>query len=108
MTMRNDVILTLAQVLRGAAATDQAQRLEEEAFRPTLSPDALDAWLKGTLKAVEPRIKQYETTIGKKGSYPKGLPKKDDTTSQPAKKLEDMSDAELFKLRQQKKAEQAK
>jgi hypothetical protein len=75
MTQRNDVILTLANVMRGAGATDQSQKLEEEAFRPTLAPKALDGWVNGQLKAVEPRIRQYEkATSGRDKEKPASKP----------------------------------
>jgi hypothetical protein len=64
MTQRNDIILRLASVMRGASATDQSQRLEEEAFKPTLSPQALDGWLQAQLSVATPLIEQYEQATG--------------------------------------------
>ena len=58
MTQRNDALLTLAGVMRGNGATDQAHRAEIEAASPTMSPRALDAWAAAQMKALEPRIKQ--------------------------------------------------
>ena len=34
--------------------------LEEQAFHPTLSPKALDAWLQGQMASLRPRLQQYE------------------------------------------------
>ena len=56
MTQRKDAILSLAQAFRGASATDQATKLEEEAFKPTLSPQALQGWLQGQLTSALPRM----------------------------------------------------
>ena len=58
MTQRNDALLTIAGVMRGNGATDQAHRAEIEAASPTMSPAALDAWLKAQMTALAPRLKQ--------------------------------------------------
>jgi hypothetical protein len=59
MTLRNDGLLSLAFVMRGAGATDQAARFEEEAAHPTMSPRALDAWMNAQMKSVDPRLREY-------------------------------------------------
>lgn len=58
MTMRNDALMTVAQVMRGAGMTDMAHRAETEAAAPTMSPAALDAWLKAQMTALQPRLDQ--------------------------------------------------
>ena len=64
MTLRNDALLSIAFVMRGAGATDQAARFEEEAANPTMSPRALDAWMDGQLKSMEPRLREYRSIYG--------------------------------------------
>lgn len=58
MAQRNDALLTIAGVMRGNGATDQAHRAEIEAASPTMSPTALDAWLKAQMTALAPRLRQ--------------------------------------------------
>lgn len=58
MTMRNDALMTVAQVMRGSGMTDMAHRAETEAAAPTMSPAALDAWLKAQMIALQPRLDQ--------------------------------------------------
>ena len=60
MVQRNDAIMTIGSVMRGNGMTDKAQELEEQAFHPTLSPKALDAWLQGQMASLRPRLQQYE------------------------------------------------
>jgi hypothetical protein len=60
MTMRNDIILRLTSVMRGTQATDEAMKLEAEYFRPTLSPAALEGWLRGNMRILQPMLRQYE------------------------------------------------
>lgn len=57
MAQRNDALLTLAGVMRGNGATDQAHRAEIEASSPTMSPKALDAWMSAQMTALKPRLK---------------------------------------------------
>ena len=59
MTMRNDQLLTIGGVMRGNGMTDMAQRLEEQAAHPTMSPKALEGWLSGQLKSIDPRLSLY-------------------------------------------------
>lgn len=59
MTLRNDQLLTIGGVMRGNGMTDIAQRLEEEAAHPTMSPKALNGWLNGQLKSIDPRLSLY-------------------------------------------------
>lgn len=54
MTQRNDVLMKLANVMRGVGMSDKAHEAEIEAMNPTLSPVALDGWLKGQMSAVTP------------------------------------------------------
>lgn len=61
MTQRNDALMTIAGVMRGLGMTDQAHRAEIEVSAPTMSPDALDAWMRGQMKSLEPRLKINRT-----------------------------------------------
>lgn len=54
MTQRNDVLMKLANVMRGVGMSDKAHEAEIEAASPTLSNVALDGWLKGQMAAVTP------------------------------------------------------
>lgn len=54
MTARNDVLMKIANVMRGVGMSDKAHEAEVEAMSPTLSPAALDAWVKGQMTAVGP------------------------------------------------------
>lgn len=56
MSQRNDALMNIANVMRGVGMSDQAHRAEIEASNPTLSPAALDAWLRGQLKNMQPRL----------------------------------------------------
>lgn len=56
MTVRNDALMTIANVMRGVGMSDQAHRAEIEAANPTMSPKALDAWLRGQTASLEPRL----------------------------------------------------
>lgn len=67
MSARNDLLLTLGQVMRGNAMTDMAQKLEEQAARPTMSPTAIDGWLKGQMSSVDPRLKMYRALLSGAG-----------------------------------------
>lgn len=60
MTVRNDVLMNIASVMRGVGMSDQAHNAEIEAAAPTKSPLALDGWLKGQMAALEPRLKEVE------------------------------------------------
>jgi hypothetical protein len=56
MTVRNDALMKLASVMRGVGMSDQAHAAEVQAAAPTLSPLALDAWLKGQMATIEPLL----------------------------------------------------
>ncbi len=56
MSLRNDGLMELASVMRGAGMTDKAHTAEEEAANPTMSPRALKAWYKAQMKALKPRL----------------------------------------------------
>ena len=60
MTQRNDLLLTLAGVMRGNGATDKAHQAEIEAASPTLDPKAFDAYVQGQMTALKPRIKNAQ------------------------------------------------
>ena len=74
MTQRNDALLTIAGVMRGNGATDQAHRAEIEAAIPTMSPAALDAWLKAQMTALAPRLKQAAKVTRTPGAAPAAVP----------------------------------
>lgn len=56
MTQRNDALMTVARVMRGAGMTDMAHKAETEVSSPTMSPAALDAWMRGQMKSLQPRL----------------------------------------------------
>lgn len=56
MVHRNDALMTIANVMRGIGMSDQAHRAEMEVTAPTMSPDALDAWFKSQMAALQPRL----------------------------------------------------
>ena len=60
MTQRNDLLLTLAGVMRGNGATDKAHQAEIEAASPTLDPKAFDAYVQGQMTALKPRLKNAQ------------------------------------------------
>ena len=60
MALRNDALLSIAGVMRGTGATDQAHKVEMEAMDPTLPPAALDAWAKAQFESFKPRMEQYD------------------------------------------------
>lgn len=77
MTARNDMILKLANVMRGVGMSDKATEMEHEAWNPTLSPAALDAWVKGQMAVVKPLIDAQRPAAhigepGANGSTPQG------------------------------------
>ena len=56
MVQRNDALMSIAGVMRGLGMTDMAHRAEEEASHATMSPAALDAWMKAQMKSLQPRL----------------------------------------------------
>ena len=89
MTVRNDALMKLASVMRGVGMSDQAHMAEIQAAAPTLSPLALDGWLKGQLSTMEPLLKRTQavehlggdriTNPAVKDAAPTGAPLKFDT-----------------------------
>jgi hypothetical protein len=65
MAQRNDALLTIAGTMRAAGMSDQAHRAEIEAASPTMSPAALDAWLRGQTKSLAVRVKIADKYLGK-------------------------------------------
>lgn len=61
MTQRNDALMSIASVMRAQGMTDMAHQAEIQASVPTMSPRALDAWLRGQMKSLTPRLKQYNS-----------------------------------------------
>jgi len=56
MTVRNDAMLRLANVMRGVGMSDKTIEMENETATPTLAPYALDAWLKGQMSVLTPML----------------------------------------------------
>lgn len=56
MVQRNDALMTIAGVMRGNGMTDMAHKAETEVSSPTMSPAALDAWMQGQMKSLQPRL----------------------------------------------------
>jgi len=69
MAARNDTIFKIANVMRGVGMSDKAVAAEDEIAHPTMSPAALDGWLKGQMAAVKPMIEQQRRAahIGEPG-----------------------------------------
>lgn len=57
MVQRNDALMTVAGVMRGNGMTDMAHKAETEVSAPTMNPAALDAWMRGQMKSLEPRLR---------------------------------------------------
>jgi len=74
MTLRNDGLMELAFVMRGAGMTDQAHKAEQEAMNPTMSPRALDAWARAQKRALKPRIERYNRITKTGQEEPKEQP----------------------------------
>ncbi len=72
MSVRNDALMNIANVMRGVGMSDQAHRAEIEAAQPTMSPMALDAWLKGQMASIKPRLdaQRKVTHLGDPGYQP--------------------------------------
>lgn len=68
MVQRTDVLMTLAQVMRGTGATDKATAMENDAAAKTMSPTAFDGYYKGQITGILPRVEIAE----RKGLIPKG------------------------------------
>ncbi len=64
MSQRNDALMTIAGVMRANGMTDMAHKAETEAASPTMSPRALDAWYRGQMKSLEPRLKMNREIRG--------------------------------------------
>jgi hypothetical protein len=64
MVQRNDALMNIASVMRGVGMSDQAHRAEMEVSSPTMSPAALDAWLRGQMKNLQPRLNQFRSVTG--------------------------------------------
>lgn len=63
MTLRNDSVMTIANVMRQVGMSDKAVELEKELTSPSMTPAALDAWLSGQMKSLKPRLDQYNRVI---------------------------------------------
>lgn len=67
MALRNDGLMKIASLMRGAGMSDQAHAAEVEAMAPTLSPLALDAWANGQMKSLKPYY-EYGQKVGGHGA----------------------------------------
>lgn len=56
MPARMDTLLGLANVFRSVGMSDKTIQLENEAQAPTLSPRALDSWVKAQVALLSPRL----------------------------------------------------
>lgn len=80
MAVRNDSLMKIASLMRGAGMSDQAHTAEIEAAAPTMSPLALDGWLKGQMSSLQPFYKEYGrvhhlgSTSSPAGTGPTGVP----------------------------------
>ena len=63
MVQRNDALMAIAFAMRGVGMSDQAHRAEIEVSAPSMSPEALDAWMRGQMKSLEPRLKRNQEII---------------------------------------------
>lgn len=70
MTIRNDALMNIASAMRGAGMSDKAHEAEIEAASPSMSPAALDAWLKGQMETLRPRLKRMERYTRPGGKLP--------------------------------------
>lgn len=79
MAVRNDVLMSIANTMRGVGMSDQAHRAEIEAAAPTMSPLALDGWLKGQMSSLKPRLDQVRRVehLGDQPNTPVGMPSTD-------------------------------
>jgi hypothetical protein len=68
MALRNDGLMEIASVMRGAGMTDKAHEAEVEAMHPTMSPRALDAWAKAQETALAPRLKIIRNILNRKAN----------------------------------------
>ncbi len=64
MSVRNDALMKIASLMRGAGMSDQAHSAEVEAASPTLSPLALDAWYKGQMASLKPYYEYAQKVSG--------------------------------------------
>lgn len=69
MGARNDVLMKIANVMRGVGMSDKAIEAEQEAMHPTLSPAALDGWLRGQMSTITPLLEHQKRAshIGEPG-----------------------------------------
>jgi hypothetical protein len=64
MTQRADSLFILGNALKQNGLTDKSIEVEEEAFSPTLSPKAFDAWYNTQLRALNRAAKEMNTDFG--------------------------------------------
>jgi hypothetical protein len=72
MSVRNDALMKLASVMRGVGMSDQAHTAEVQAAAPTLSPLALDGWLKGQMSTITPLLKRIQGVENMGGGHRAG------------------------------------
>lgn len=69
MAARNDALFKITGVMRGVGMSDKAQAAEDEIMHPTMSPAALNGWLKGQMSSITPLMEQQRRAshIGEPG-----------------------------------------
>lgn len=65
MSLRNDAVQTLTNVMRGVGMSDKSVELELESMPESMNPVSFDAWYRGQMKALEPRLKFYKNVESK-------------------------------------------
>lgn len=78
MAIRNDAMMTIANVMRGIGMSDKSIQMELESAPKSMSPDALEAWMRGQMKSLEPRLKINKRIIKDGASPQPGKPNIDD------------------------------
>jgi hypothetical protein len=58
MAARNDALFKITNVMRGVGMSDKAQAAEDEIMHPTMSPAALNGWMKGQMSSITPLMEQ--------------------------------------------------
>ena len=66
MSLRNDAVQTLTAVMRGVGMSDKSVELELESMPKAMSPEAFEAWYKGQMEALEPRLEMYRSVRNRK------------------------------------------
>jgi hypothetical protein len=84
MPVRNDALMSIASVMRGQGMSDQAHTAEIEAAAPTMTPLSLDAWLKGQMSSLQPRLERMGRAMHQGGAAAPGNPTMPTSPQNPA------------------------